>query len=59
MKRDAWYQFAFADGYEIVTAGMTCDLARELMARHGKIKDKRFVAWADEEGGNDDVSAIH
>ena len=27
---------------------MTCALARELMARHGKFTDKRFVAWADE-----------
>lgn len=48
MKREAWYRFTFEDGAEVVTANMTCDLARQLMAKHGKITDKRFVAWADE-----------
>lgn len=48
MRRDAWYRFTFADGAEVVTTSMTCDLARALIARHGKIADKRFVAWADE-----------
>ena len=48
MKREAWYRFTFEDGAEVFTANMTCALARELMARHGKFTDKRFVAWADE-----------
>lgn len=71
MKRDAWYRFTFADGAEVTTAGMTCDLARQLMAKHGKITDKRFVAWADEMtvgdlfdfdgffGGDKNVSTVH
>lgn len=48
MKREACYRYTFEDGAEVITANMTCDLARELMAMHGKIADKRFVAWADE-----------
>jgi hypothetical protein len=48
MKRDAVYRFCFEDGAEVITAAMTCNLARDLMARHGKFTDKRFVAWADE-----------
>lgn len=48
MKRDAVYRFCFEDGAEVITANMTCDLARELMARHGKFTDKQFVAWVDE-----------
>lgn len=48
MKRDAWYRFTFADGAEVTTASMTCDLALELMSRHGKFTDKQFVAWVDE-----------
>lgn len=48
MKRDAVYRFCFEDGAEVITANMTCDLARELMTRHGKFTDKQFVAWVDE-----------
>lgn len=51
MKRDAWYRFTFEDGFEITTDQMTCDLARDLMARHGKITGKYFVRWV-YEGGN-------
>lgn len=55
MKRDAWYRFTFEDGYEVVTAGMTCDLARDLMAGHGKITGKYFVRWV--EGGEKNAAA--
>lgn len=53
MKRNAWYRFTFEDGYEVVTAGMTCDLARDLMAGHGKFTGKYFVKWVDEGGDQD------
>lgn len=55
MKRDAWYRFTFEDGYEVVTAGMTCDLARDLMSGHGKITGKFFVKWV--EGGEKNAAA--
>ena len=58
MKREALYRFTFEDGAEVITANMTCDLARELMARHGKITDKRFVKWVDE-GGEQNVSTVY
>lgn len=48
MKRIAVYRFCFEDGSEVVTANMTCYFARELIARHGKFTDKRFVAWMNE-----------
>ncbi|MBQ5889742.1 MAG: hypothetical protein IIW73_02165 [Clostridia bacterium] len=50
MKRDAVYRFYFEDGAEVVTANMTCDLARVLMVGHGKITGKYFVKWVDEGG---------
>lgn len=58
MKREAWYRFTFEDGYEVVTAAMTCDLARDLMSGHGKITGKYFVKWVDE-GGEKNVAEVH
>ena len=58
MKRDAVYRFYFEDGAEVVTANMTCDRARDLMAGHGKITGKYFVRWVDE-GGEKNVATIH
>lgn len=55
MKRDAWYRFTFEDGYEVVTAAMTCDLARDLMSGHGNITGKYFVRWV--EGGEKNAAA--
>ncbi len=58
MKRGAWYRVTFEDGCEIVTAAMTCDLARDLMAGHGKITGKYFVKWVGE-GGEQNVSTVY
>ena len=58
MNRIGWYRFTFEDGYEVVTAHMTCDLARDLMAGHGKITGKYFVKWADE-GGDQNAAEVH
>lgn len=58
MNRIGWYRFTFEDGYEVVTAAMTCDLARDLMAGHGKITGKYFVKWADE-GGDHNAAEVH
>ena len=57
MNRIGWYRFTFEDGYEVVTAHMTCDLALDLMAGHGKITGKYFVKWV--EGGDQNAAEVH
>lgn len=57
MGRKAWYRFVFEDGYQTIRMGYQPLEMRMEQLQHGLCVNKVFVAWDNDVGGNDDVSA--